>query len=44
MHKNIMKTYFSVSAQNSELHARILTASRFDKSRIGINRIAKIMN
>jgi len=30
MHKDIMKTYFSVSAQNLEPHAKILTASHFD--------------
>jgi len=36
MHKNIMKTYLSVSAQNfgvSVSHARILTASGFDINR-----------
>jgi len=29
MHKNIIKTCFSVSAQNLEPHARILIASHF---------------
>jgi len=33
MRKNIMKTYLSVSAQNLEPQARILTASYFDINR-----------
>jgi len=43
MRKNT-KTYLSVSAQNLEPHARILTASHFDINRALGNRITKITN
>jgi len=42
MHKNIMKTHFSVSAKDMDPHTRILTASRYDINRaLGLIKLPK---